>query len=36
MTIGYDKYDEIKESLQKNLDMFSMNKICKLNIDLWR
>ena len=36
MTIGYDKYNEIKESLQKNLDMFSMNKICKLNIDLWR
>ena len=36
MTIGFDKYDEIKESLQKNLDRFSMNKICKLNIDLWR
>lgn len=36
MTMGYDKYNEIKESLQKNLDRFSMNKICKMNIDLWR
>lgn len=36
MTIGYDKYNEIKESLQKNLDRLSINKICKMNIDLWR
>ncbi len=36
ITIGFDKYEEIKESLQRNLDRFSLNKICKLNIDLWR
>ena len=36
MTIGYDNYNKIKESLQKNLDRLSINKICKMNIDLWR
>lgn len=34
--IGYDRYDEIKESLQKNLDRLSMDTICKMNLDLWR
>ena len=34
--IGYDCYDEIKESLQKNLDRLSMDTICKMNLDLWR
>jgi hypothetical protein len=34
--LGYGYYDEIKESLQKNMDRLSMDTICKMNLDLWR
>jgi hypothetical protein len=34
--LGYGNYDEIKESLQKNMNRLSMDTICKMNLNLWR
>ena len=34
--LGYENYNEIKESLQKNMNRLSMDTICKMNLDLWR
>ena len=31
-----DIYDNLNKNLNDNLDKFSMNEICKKNIDLWR
>lgn len=32
---GFDKYNDLKNDLIKNLDIFSMEKICKKNLEFW-
>lgn len=35
MTQALDYYDSLKENLNNNLERYSMDTICKMNIDLW-
>ena len=33
---GFDNYNCLKKELLNNLDNFSMDKICELNLNLWK